>query len=248
MNIFSSNSLWQLVVQSDTMSKGVLCILFCMSVLCWTIFIGKLALLSLKERQLKVVNKRAQLAKTIADITAISTISPKTTPGYFIAKNLSFIKELTQGNMNQKLNTFEWEMFERNMNNTVDAIIMHNEEYFSVLSACAAVAPLLGLFGTIWGLIHSFMRISESQIADIATIAPGIAEALITTIAGLVVAIPALIMFNYLHAKSRILEHNLIILADRMAFIMQQLRERIVSCDAPIDVHISKDQSSMTFR
>ena len=53
------------------------------------------------------------------------------------------------------------------------------------------------------------MRISETQVADIATIAPGIAEALITTLAGLIVAIPALVMFNYLHTKTRALEHIL---------------------------------------
>ena len=105
-------------------------------------------------------------------------------------------------------------------------MLMHNEEYIAILSSSAAVAPLLGLFGTVWGLVHSFMRISETQVADIATIAPGIAEALITTLAGLIVAIPALIMFNYLHTKTRALEHGLISLADRMTFVLQQARER----------------------
>ena len=70
------------------------------------------------------------------------------------------------------------------------------------------------------------MRISETQVADIATVAPGIAEALIVTIAGLVVAIPALIMFNYLHLKGRRLEYETIALADRITFVAQQLRER----------------------
>src|SRR5438477_419007 len=71
-----------------------------------------------------------------------------------------------------------------------------------------------------------FQRISEKQVADIATIAPGIAEALITTLAGLIVAIPALIMFNYLQTKTRQLEHHLFVLADRMIFILQHLRTR----------------------
>ncbi len=115
---------------------------------------------------------------------------------------------------------------ERHIDNNIESVIMHNESYLPVLSSCANVATLLGLFGTVWGLIHSFMRISESQVADIATMAPGIAEALITTLAGLIVAIPALMMFNYLHTKTRMLEHNLIILADRMTFIFQQLRGR----------------------
>lgn len=226
MNIFSGNSFWQLVAQSDAVSKFVLLLLFVMSIACWALFIGKLALLYVKEQQLKDANKRIQKAKTVADLVEISATTHKTIPGYFIGKNIAFLKELLNGNLHQKMNPFEWELFERHLESTIDAVLLHNEEYLSVLSSCAAVGPLLGLFGTIWGLIHSFMRISETQIADIATIAPGIAEALITTIAGLIVAIPALIMFNYLHAKARRIEHHLIVLADRMILIVQQLRER----------------------
>lgn len=239
MNIFSGNGLWQLVIQADTISKLVLLLLFCMSVISWTIFIGKLALLQVKERQFKEINKKVQKAKTISDLVEISALASKTAPGYFMGKNLAFLKELLstaldssssfngrQTQENRKLGVFEWEMFERHMDNNIDAFLMHNEEYISFLSSCAAVGPLLGLFGTIWGLIHSFMRISETQIADIATIAPGIAEALITTIAGLIVAIPALVMFNYLQTKTRKLEHLLIALADRITLVLQQVRER----------------------
>lgn len=226
MNIFSGNSLWQLVYQSDTVSKGVLLVLFAMSVACWAIFIGKLALLSIKERQFKIANKKIQNAKTVTDLVDITSTTRNTAPSYFIAKNLTFFKELTHGTLNQRVTSNDWELLERNIDNAIEAMLLHNEEYLALLSSCAAVAPLLGLFGTVWGLVHSFMRISETQVADIATIAPGIAEALITTLAGLIVAIPALIMFNYLHTKTRALEHGLITLADRMTFVMQQLRER----------------------
>jgi len=226
MNIFSGNALWQLIEQSDAVSKSILLLLLCMSVACWAIFIGKLALFCAKERQFKDINNKTQKAKTVADLVEIATTSPKTAPGYFISKNLAFIKELLNGSMLSKINPLDWELFEKNIDNTIEATLIHNEEYVSFLSTCAAVGPLLGLFGTIWGLIHSFMRISESQVADIATIAPGIAEALIVTIAGLVVAIPALIMFNYLHLKARRLEYETIALADRITFVAQQLRER----------------------
>jgi biopolymer transport protein TolQ len=125
------------------------------------------------------------------------------------------------GNLQQEISAHHESLLERNIDSSIDTLLLHNEQYLSILSSSAAVAPLLGLFGTVWGLVHSFMRISETGIADIATIAPGIAEALITTLAGLIVAIPALIMFNYLQTKTRALEHNLILLADRMTFIFQ---------------------------
>lgn len=226
MNIFSGNSLWQLVYQSDTVSKCVLLILFGMSVICWAVFIGKLALLQIKERQFKDINKKAQQIKTITDLVDITATARNTAPSYFITKNLAFLKELCVGNQGQKIDDNQWELLERYIDNSIEAMLLHNEEYIAILSSSAAVAPLLGLFGTVWGLVHSFMRISETQVADIATIAPGIAEALITTLAGLVVAIPALIMFNYLHTKTRALEHSLITLADRITFIFQQLRGR----------------------
>jgi biopolymer transport protein TolQ len=225
MNIFSGNSLWQLVAQSDTVSKIVLFILLGMSIACWAVFLGKLALLRIKEQQFKNINKKAQTAKTIADLVAIATHTRNTAPSYFISKNLTFLKDMVS-NVNQKINPYEWESLERNIDNNIEAMLSHNEEYVNILSSSAAVGPLLGLFGTVWGLIHAFIRISETQIADIATIAPGIAEALITTLAGLLVAIPALIMFNYLHTRTRALEQQLIMLADRITFIFQQVRER----------------------
>ena len=90
MNIFSGNSLWQLVYQSDAVSKFVLLLLFGMSVACWAVFIGKLALLHIKERQFKAMNKKVQTAKSITDLVDSSTSMRSSAPSYFIAKNLSF--------------------------------------------------------------------------------------------------------------------------------------------------------------
>lgn len=226
MNIFSGNSLWHLVAQSDAISKLVLLILLGMSIACWAIFIGKLALLHIKERQFKNANKKIQTAQTITDFVDITTNTRNSTPSYFISRNLTFLKELHKDHLSQKIDSYDWELLERNIDNTIETILTQNEQYVAFLSSCAAVAPLLGLFGTVWGLVHAFIRISETQVADIATIAPGIAEALITTLAGLMVAIPALVMFNYLQTKIRSIEYHLIMLADRMTFVLHQHRGR----------------------
>jgi biopolymer transport protein TolQ len=66
------------------------------------------------------------------------------------------------------------------------------------LAIVSTVAPLLGLLGTVWGITHSFFQIGEQKSATLAVVAPGIAEALITTIAGLIVAIPSVAFYNYL--------------------------------------------------
>ncbi len=226
MNFFAGNPLWNLVSQADTVSTLVLLTLLGMSVVCWALFLGKLVIFRLKNKQFKNTQKQLLSVKTPSDLIAFAEKIKATAPGYFLIKNISFLKDILKGNLDRTITGDDLLLIEKNCDNIIESMILHDESYLAVLSSSAAVAPLLGLFGTVWGLIHAFMRISETQVADIATIAPGIAEALITTLAGLIVAIPALVMYNYLQTKTRQLEHNVIVLADKTMFIFQQLVER----------------------
>ena len=65
-----------------------------------------------------------------------------------------------------------------------------------VLATIGATAPFVGLFGTVWGIMNSFIGISEAQTTNLAVVAPGIAEALLATALGLVAAIPAVVIYN----------------------------------------------------
>lgn len=67
-----------------------------------------------------------------------------------------------------------------------------------VLATIGATAPFVGLFGTVWGIMNSFIGISESHTTSLAVVAPGIAEALLATALGLVAAIPAVVIYNHL--------------------------------------------------
>ena len=66
-----------------------------------------------------------------------------------------------------------------------------------VLATIGATSPFVGLFGTVWGIMNSFIGISKSQTTNLAVVAPGIAEALLATAFGLVAAIPAVIIYNH---------------------------------------------------
>jgi len=68
----------------------------------------------------------------------------------------------------------------------------------SLLATIGATAPFVGLFGTVWGIMNSFIGISESHTTNLAVVAPGIAEALLATAMGLVAAIPAVVIYNHL--------------------------------------------------
>ncbi|MFO7652286.1 MAG: MotA/TolQ/ExbB proton channel family protein [Candidatus Krumholzibacteriia bacterium] len=75
------------------------------------------------------------------------------------------------------------------------------ERYLIVLATTVTIAPFLGLMGTVWGIMTSFWDMASSQSASLTVVAPGIAEALITTIMGLATAIPAVIFYNMLVRK-----------------------------------------------
>ncbi|HEX2152300.1 MAG TPA: MotA/TolQ/ExbB proton channel family protein, partial [Stellaceae bacterium] len=67
-----------------------------------------------------------------------------------------------------------------------------------VLATIGSTAPFVGLFGTVWGIMNSFIGISKAQTTNLAVVAPGIAEALLATAIGLVAAIPAVVLYNML--------------------------------------------------
>jgi len=77
------------------------------------------------------------------------------------------------------------------------------------LATTGNTAPFIGLFGTVWGIMHSFAGIGQKGSANLAVVAPGISEALVATAAGLAAAIPAVIAFNYFRSKISVVESEL---------------------------------------
>jgi biopolymer transport protein ExbB len=86
-----------------------------------------------------------------------------------------------------------------------------------ILATIGAVAPFVGLFGTVWGIMNAFIGISESHTTNLAVVAPGIAEALLTTAVGLVAAIPAVVIYNHL---ARVITGYRALLGDASALIL----------------------------
>lgn len=217
MALFEGNSLWGLVMQGDVMTKGVLLFLLGMSVACWAVALYKMILLRIKKAQLKKALQELRQATTFEDLFAVATVHNKTMPGYLLSRCLHEVKQLLQlqDSMGQTYAqgaglTFLQQQFDQ----LVDELLYYEQTYLSVLTSSAAVAPLLGLFGTVWGLVHSFIRIAQKQSADIVTVAPGIAEALITTLAGLLVAVPAVMLLYTINASIKDVEQQLVELSE----------------------------------
>jgi len=82
------------------------------------------------------------------------------------------------------------------MNRAARGVIKTTEGGMANLAVIASVAPFIGLFGTVWGIMHSFAAIAAMHNTNLAVVAPGIAEALFATAIGLVAAIPAVLAYN----------------------------------------------------
>lgn len=96
------------------------------------------------------------------------------------------------------------------------------DRYLGVLGTIAAISPLLGITGTVFGMIRVFATISEKGVAHPSQLAGGIYEALITTAAGLVIAIPTLIFYNYFTARS----DRLILELEKQAYRVVEILKR----------------------
>ncbi|MBB3119796.1 tonB-system energizer ExbB [Pseudoduganella violacea] len=106
-----------------------------------------------------------------------------------------------------------------------------------LLASIGAVAPFVGLFGTVWGIMNSFIGIAASQSTNLATVAPGIAEALLATALGLVAAIPAVVIYNLL---SRGINHYKAQLRAASAQVLLMLSRELDLREAPAPANARK--------
>lgn len=207
------NALWGLIIQSDFMTKMVMLTLFFMSIVCWAIALYKLILLKIKQDQCRKVLQQIKVCHNLPSVLQVAQDNKSTLPGCVL------IQLLTHAKSAQEANSIE--LFQLQADALLDDVMYKEEAYTPVLSISASVATLLGLFGTVWGLIHAFVRISEKQSADIVAVAPGISEALITTIAGLVVAIPALVFSQYIMVRAKSMEYSLMTMTDKVTILVR---------------------------
>lgn len=213
-----NSAVWQLVQQSDWVSKYIVMLgLALLSIGCVAIMVHKFMQFREHRRLLMRFLSALRQAHSLQELVAVSKEFHDTLGGTLVARSLDEMRRLLEekklllefAETDYSSSLRDVQEMEVLINQQIDTLILEQEAYLPVLGTAAAVSPLMGLFGTIWGLIHSFVNISQERSADIATVAPGIAEALITTLAGLIVAIPALIAFNYFSNELRKIEARL---------------------------------------
>ena len=231
VNFLTKAPAWQLVIQADAMTKFVLFFLFSLSVFCMWIVLSKFLFLHRQKKMIKQLQGEMRLARTFDELLALSGNYQDSAAGRFLIRVLTELKEMLHvqraSQEEASLSIQDIEHLQLLVDQSLDVVLSEEEQYLPVLGTSAAVAPLIGLFGTVWGLVHAFVDISQQRSADISVVAPGIAEALTTTLAGLIVSIPALIFFHYFSNELRKFELQLLSISDRFLNIVKQAFVRI---------------------
>jgi biopolymer transport protein ExbB/TolQ len=138
-----------------------------------------------------------QFKKTACDIA--DEIDPEDYPGFTTMIVESGIKE-SRDHAGGETRADYRERVERTMRGTLASRIYRLESRVTLLATVGSTCPFIGLFGTVWGIMHSFIGIAATGETTLAVVAPGIAEALFATAMGLCAAIPAVVAFNKVNA------------------------------------------------
>ncbi len=115
---------------------------------------------------------------------------------------------------------------ERSLRGTIQDEITHHEGYLSFLATTGNVSPFVGLFGTVLGIIDAFQEIGRQGTANIAAVAPGLAEALVATAAGLFAAIPAVVAYNFYMNRIRLTASQMEAFSMELMDLFEEQRER----------------------
>lgn len=215
-------TLWSLLKTADMISLFVIASLVAAYFLCFCIIVYKSIVLFNESRALRGLMNRVGTSWRLQDFIAVgSQQSEQTSISHrLIVDGLADISHATAQSKAkhgfETLSTQDLQRLQQCIDQRIDASLKEMQFGLPVLSTSAAAAPLAGLFGTIWGLIHAFVNIGRERSADLAVIAPGIAEALLTTLVGLIVAIPALVFYHYFAQKVHSLEQQLVSLGERL--------------------------------
>jgi biopolymer transport protein ExbB len=179
---------------ADWVVKGVMSGLALASLITWTIWVAKTMELAGARRRAGKVLKIIRHARTLPE--ALEKIGNRGGPAALMLRAAAHEITLSEA-------ALEYAHHD-GVKERVSSVLSRIEAYAGrrmsrgtgILATIGSVAPFVGLFGTVWGIMNSFIGISQSNTTNLAVVAPGIAEALLATAIGLVAAIPAVVIYN----------------------------------------------------
>ncbi|BAV92570.1 MotA/TolQ/ExbB proton channel family protein [Candidatus Desulfovibrio trichonymphae] len=191
-------SFFSMITQASLVAKVVLALLGLMSIASWGMMIQKIIMLSAADNKASDGSERFSKAVNLREAVQLLGSDP-TSPLYYIAHQgvQEFNRSKELGNSSDVV----VDNVRRALRQGVGSELARLQRSLSLLATTANTAPFIGLFGTIWGIMQSFHSIGVLKSVSLATVAPGISEALIATAIGLGVAVPATVGFNLFMGK-----------------------------------------------
>lgn len=183
---------WVMFMSADIIVKAVMIGLAFASLVTWTVFIAKSIELSVASTKLRSALKKVAEARSLAEAQMALGSKEGILPSFLTAA-------LREARMSAGLSS-DTGIKERAASSFAEIVRAEQRRIrigMGVLATIGSTSPFVGLFGTVWGIMNSFIGISKSQTTNLAVVAPGIAEALLATAIGLVAAIPAVIIYNH---------------------------------------------------
>ena len=185
-----SYSITGMIWNADPVVKGVLALLALASVACWAIVFEKFIRLRRLNRDLAQLDAVAEGGTLPPAARGVATVLLEAAHG-----------EAEDGAARGEGRSDIRARLEKAMRAALKTEIQHIEAGLPFLASVGSAAPFIGLFGTVWGIMNSFNSIAAKQDTSLATVAPGIAEALFATALGLAAAIPAVLAYNHFAVK-----------------------------------------------
>lgn len=201
----AGGSIPALVLQSGPFGKGVLLFLLALSVYCWAVIWNR----SRVYRQVEKADRDFRLAfRRLPPGTDFKLMADQHPRSMLARVALAGQRALDQAPPDAGSPALRYEIALRAMDRTVAEETAVYERGVGFLATVGSVSPFIGLMGTVWGVMTAFMDIGTQGSASLVVVAPGIAEALITTIAGIGAAIPAVVGYNHLLGRVRDLQNT----------------------------------------
>ena len=180
---------WGMFQNADVIVRGVMIGLALASVLTWTIWLSKGIELLTAKRRLQAELRSLKQARSLSE-------AQRTHQGGLSQLLIEDAQHELQLSAQARGNDGIKERVSFRLERLVAASGRQMSKGTGVLATIGSTAPFVGLFGTVWGIMNSFIGIAKSQTTNLAVVAPGIAEALLATALGLVAAIPAVVIYN----------------------------------------------------
>ena len=200
--------LGNILAQTGPVARGILLLLGIFSIVSWAMIFQKLGLFGRVRRQsdqfLRIFRATKGVANPQALASAGSPFASVYTAGY-----RELLSQVGTGNPHPTGKLKSLQAVTVSMQLASAEEVRRVEKGMSWLATTGSVTPFIGLFGTVWGIIDAFSGLGNAGAASLRAVAPGIAEALITTAAGLFVAIPAVIFYNHFLQSIRDLAQRL---------------------------------------